>query len=165
VRVAGGHGIRTEPSNGFFTSQSGVRRRPRYETVWLPWYAPDWDDSYLGDQPPNQQPANTTSPLVIVVENRESPPPEPPKLIEVPQSKEVPVAKQQPATLFVLKDGGRLESRFYLLTYQSLQIEVDRQQRTIPVSALDLDATIAANHQRGIEVKIPRDSSAIFLGF
>ncbi len=87
------------------------------------------------------------------------------KLIEVPLSKDVPVAKQQPPTLFVLKDGGRLESRYYLLTVQSLQIEIGGQQRTIPVSTLDLDATIAANHNRGIEVIVPRNQSTVFLGF
>ena len=110
-----------------------------------------------------------TSPQVIVVESKEprppAPPPEPPKLIEVPQSKEVPLAKPQPPTLFVLKDGERLESRYYLLTAQSLQIEVDRQRREIPVSTLDLDATIAANHERGIEVTIPRDRNTVFLSF
>jgi hypothetical protein len=155
------------PTGGCYhtPSHSGDHRHPRYETVRLPWYAPNWDDGYLGVEPLNQQPANTTSQLVVVVENKESPPPEPPKLSEVPQSKEFPVAKPQPPTLFVLKDGGRLESCSYLLTNQSLQIEVDRQLRTIPVSTLDLDATIAANHERGIEVKIPRDSSTVFLGF
>jgi hypothetical protein len=40
-----------------------------------------------------------------------------------------------------------------------------RYGNTIPVSALDLDATIAANHERGIEVPIPRDRNTVFLGF
>jgi hypothetical protein len=67
--------------------------------------------------------------------------------------------------LFVLTNGERLESRHFLLTGEALQIQVGRQQRTIPVSTLDLDATIAANHKRGIEVSIPRDRSTVFLGF
>jgi hypothetical protein len=169
---SGGHAIRTGPSNGFFPRHSGGRRYDRYGygTVWLPWDLPYWDDDdNFWDKSYDQQPANTPSPQVIVVENKgprpPAPPPEPPKLIEVPQSKEVPVAKPQPPTLFVLKDGERLESRYYLLTVQSLQIEVGRQKRTIPVSTLDLDATIAANHERGIEVTIPRDRNTVFLSF
>jgi hypothetical protein len=165
-----GHGARPGPSNGFFPLHSGDRHHHGDETVWLPWGVPYWDDEgYFWDEPSYQQPATMTSPQVIVVESKEprppAPPPEPPKLIEVPQSKEVPLAKPQPPTLFVLKDGERLESRYYLLTVQSLQIEVDRQQRTIPVSTLDLDATIAANHERGIEVTIPRDRNTVFLSF
>jgi len=30
---------------------------------------------------------------------------------------------------------------------------------------LDLDATVAANHQRGIEVTVPRDRATVLLGF
>ncbi len=98
-------------------------------------------------------------------------PPESPKLIEIPLSKEVMPSKQvsaarsQPPTVFVLKDGEQLESRFYLLTASSLQIEVGRQRRTIPVSTLAINATIAANRERGIELSIPRDRNTVFLGF
>jgi hypothetical protein len=83
----------------------------------------------------------------------------------VPESKEAPAAKPQLPALFVLKGGERLESRNYVLTAQSLQIEVGRQRREIPLGTLDLDATIAANHQRGIELTIPRDRSAVFVSF
>jgi hypothetical protein len=118
--------------------------------------------------PSYQQSANTTSPQVIVVEKEDprppAPPPGSPKLIEVPLSKEAPVAKPLPATLFALRDGERLESHHYMITAESLQIVVGRQRRTIPISALDLDATIAANHERGIEVIIPQDRSTVFIG-
>lgn len=83
----------------------------------------------------------------------------------MPQSKEAPVAKPQLPALFVLKGGERLESRNYVLTAQSLQIQVGRQRREIPLGTLDLDATIAANHQRGIDLTIPRDRSAVFVSF
>jgi hypothetical protein len=190
ARMPGGGGFQTGPRNGFFPGHPGGFHRDRgFGTVWLPWYSPYWDywdgpfawDFPVWDYvnfPPSdstwrgpsyQQSANTTSPQVIVVEKGDprppAPPQEPPKLIELPQSKEAPVAKQSPPTLFILKDGGRLESRRYLLTDQSLKIEDGRQQHTIPVSALDLDATIAANHERGIEVTIPRDRNTVFLGF
>jgi hypothetical protein len=83
----------------------------------------------------------------------------------VPQTKEAPAAKPQPATLFVLKGGERLESHNYFLTAQWLQIQVGRERREIPLDSLDLDATIAANHARGIDLTIPRDRTAVFVSF
>jgi hypothetical protein len=165
-----GNGITTGPSSGFFPRHSGLGRHQGYGTVWLPGYFPFWDDDgYFQNESPCQQPMNTTSPQVIVVEKEEprppALPPEPPKLIEVPQSKEAPVAKRLPPTLFVQTNGERLESRYYLLTAESLQIEVGRHQRTIPVGRLDLDATIGANHERGIEIAVPRDNSSVLIGF
>jgi hypothetical protein len=165
-----GNGVRTGPSRGFFPRHSGFGRHQGYGTVWLPGYFPFWDDDgYFQNESPCQQPMNTTSPQVIVVEREEprppAPPPEPPKLIEVPQTKEATVAKRLPPTLFVLTNGERLESRHYLLTAESLQIEVGRHQRTIPVSGLDLDSTVGANHERGIEITVPRDSNSVLIGF
>jgi hypothetical protein len=46
----------------------------------------------------------------------------------------------------------------------SLRIAADGQQRTIPLNALDLKATIAANHERGIDLKLPTNRSEILLG-
>lgn len=169
-----GHGTRRGSSNGFFPLRSGGHHNRGYGAVWFPYGAPYWDEDgnfwdEPSDQQPPQQPAPPTSPQVVVVQDREprqpAPPPQPPKLIEVPESKEAPAAKPQLPALFVLKGGERLESRNYVLTAQSLQIEVGRQRREIPLGTLDLDATIAANHQRGIELTIPRDRSAVFVSF
>ena len=67
---------------------------------------------------------------------------------------------------FVLANGEPLESRYHLFfTAESLQIEVGRQQRTIPVSGLDLDATVIANRERGIEITITRDNNSVLTGF
>jgi len=130
--MPGGVGFRSGPPKGFFPGHpDGFHRNRGFGTVTLPWYLPyGWggpfawdfpvwdyvnfppsDDTWRG--PSYQQSANTTSPQVIVVEKEyrrsPTPPPEPPKLIEVPPTKEVPVAKPLPATLFVLRDGERLE--------------------------------------------------------
>ena len=172
VSTSGGNRVRTGPSKGFFPRHSGVRRYHRNGTVWLPWEAPYWDDDgYRREESFDRQLTNTDPPQVIVVDDegkeprQPAPPPVPPKLIEVPQSKDAELAQQRPPTLFVLKGGERFESRYYLLTLQSLKIEVDRQRRTIPVSSLDLETTIAANRERGIEVFIPQDRGTVFLGF
>ncbi len=173
-----GHGARPGFSSRFFPLRSGGHHREYggYGAAWFPYGAPYWDDDgYFWDEPSYQQPADyqqlapATSPQVVVVQDKEprqpAPPPEPPKLIEVPQSKEAPAAKPQPPTLFVLKGGERLESRNYVLTAQYLQIQVGRRRREIPLDTLDLDATIAANHERGIELTIPRDRTAVFVSF
>lgn len=171
-----GHGTRPGPSNGFFPRLSGSHQHRGDGAVWLPYGAPYWDeDGYFWNEPYEQQPADyqqvapPTSPQVVVVQDKEprqpAAPPQPPKLIEAPQTKEAPAAKPQPPTLFVLKGGERLESRNYVLSAEFLQIQIGRRWRQIPLDALNLDATIAANHARGIELTIPRDRTAMFVSF
>lgn len=38
-------------------------------------------------------------------------------------------------------------------------------QRTIPLTAINLDATAAANRERGIDLKFPTNKSEIMLSF
>jgi len=147
---------------------------PPYWGYWddgLAWDLGYWD--YVNFPPSGYaardayaQAADEPSPHVVVRESRQSAavPSEAPKLVEVPLSPGAPAVRQGPA-LFVLSNGERLESRHYVLTADSLRIQVGRQQRTVPVSALDVDATIAANQQRGIELTIPQDRNSLFLGF
>lgn len=52
-----------------------------------------------------------------------------------------------------------------MLTTDSLRVEIRRQQRRISLGEIDVDATIAANRERGIDLKIPTDKNEIFLGF
>lgn len=160
---------------------SGTNLRPHrgrgFGAVGLPWYYPDWGygESVWNLPDSYQQPVAATSPQVMVMQIKDSRTPavavEPPKLIEVPQAKEAAEAKgpstvnNQQATLFVLKSGEQIESHYYLLTSQSLQIEVGHDQRTIPIYTLDIDSTIAANRQRRIELFVPRDGKTVFLGF
>ena len=74
-------------------------------------------------------------------------------------------AEPLPPAMFVLKSGERLEARRFLLTATSLSMNINRQQRVIPLDALDLDATIAANRQRGVNLQIPADHNEICLSF
>ncbi len=174
--MQGSRNIGPGQSNGFFPGRFGGRHHDGfgyggygYGSTWLPWDFADWDEDYFGWEPQYQQPAALTSPQVIVLRSKEPAapalPPQSPKLIEVPYSTEDPVVRQQPATLFVLKNGQRLESHDYVLTARSLQIEVGRQRRTIPINALDVEGTIAANQTRGIAVTIPADRNTVFVGF
>lgn len=73
-------------------------------------------------------------------------------------------ASPAPPAVFILSSGERLESSHYLVSSDSVQVEVGDTQRTIPISALNVDATVAANRARGIDLKIPAKGQ-IMLGF
>ena len=73
--------------------------------------------------------------------------------------------KPLPLTIFILANGERLETRRFLLTAAALSVNGERRQRTIPVDQLNLDATIAANHSRGIELQVPADRNEILIRF
>ena len=47
----------------------------------------------------------------------------------------------------------------------SLRVEQDGNQRTIPMSDVNVDVTVAANHQRGVNLKIPTSKSQMMLSF
>ena len=76
-----------------------------------------------------------------------------------------PVANPAPLSIFILSDGSRVESGCYLLTMDSLRLQDGQKQRTIPLSAIDLNATVAANRERGLDLKIPANKAEITLGF
>ena len=67
--------------------------------------------------------------------------------------------------MFILTNGERLEAERYLLTHDNLYVTIDHQQRTIPLAMLDLNATVAADHERGIDLRIPADRNEISLSF
>jgi len=162
----GGHGFRRRGNwyGGFY---------PGYYGYGLDWDLPYWD--YVNfpptDLPPGEDSeapgyarAPAPQPVAAMRERAPATPVESPKLIEVPLPKDAVVKPQQPA-LFVLTNGEKLESRRYVLSAESLQIDINRKQRTIPLSELNVDATIAANQLRGIELSIPQDRSSLFVGF
>jgi hypothetical protein len=164
------------PGNGFSHGFGRFHYRFPYETVWLPywgyWDALDWGWDYV-NFPPTQNapdsylpPEGQASPPVIAMRGREpAPPVEPPKVLEVPLPKDASAPKQLPPALFVLADGEKFESRRYVVSADSLRIQIGVRQRTIALSALDIDATIAANRERGIDLIIPQEPHSLFLGF
>jgi thiol-disulfide isomerase/thioredoxin len=88
-----------------------------------------------------------------------------PKLLEVPGGQIALPPKSLPPTVFVLTNGERLEAHHYAINAGSLRITTEGNQRTIPLGEVDLKATIAANHERGIDLKIPTHPGEISLGF
>jgi hypothetical protein len=67
--------------------------------------------------------------------------------------------------VFVLSNGERLETHHYTIIAGSLHIAAQGSDRTIPLSALDLKATVSANHERGIDLKLPTHPGEISFGF
>ena len=95
---------------------------------------------------------------------RELPAPNP-KVIELPGTADSTASKPLPPAMFILTNGERIEAQTYLLTHDKLHVTVDRQPRTIPISLLDINATLAANRERGINLRIPADRNEISLSF
>jgi thiol-disulfide isomerase/thioredoxin len=70
-----------------------------------------------------------------------------------------------PKTIFILANGERLESEHYTIEAGVLHVTIDGQQRTMPLSALNMNATKSANHERGIDLKLPASRSELLLAF
>jgi hypothetical protein len=157
----GGHGIPRHP---------GYRNYGNFNTPFLPFWYGDlfgWDEE--SSYP--EEVINTPPPPVVIV-RREAPPvttpqvlPLNPKVIDVPDRASAAPAKPLPPAVFIFTNGERLEARRYMLTQDRLYLTIHREQRTIPLSALDIDATVAANHAHGIDLQFPADRNEIFLGF
>ena len=174
----GGGGTAARGNRVILRGGNGHRGHNNENGFGYPWYlgyGDYWGDygDYGPDGPPNEpayQPqSNGTSPSVIVMQNPErmtpSAPAPSPKLVEVPQDGPATPAKQQPPALFVLQNGQHIESARYVLSDKSVTVDVGRQQRTIPLSDIDLNETMAANRQRGVEIAFPRDSNSLFMSF
>jgi hypothetical protein len=163
---------------------NGHRGHNRGNGFVYPWYlgyggyggyGGYWDDSfaygdYGPDGPPDEaayQGQSNSAPSVIMVQSPQTvaAPAPSPKLVEVPQDGPATPTKEQPPALFVLQNGQHIESDRYVLSDKSVTVEVGRQQRTIPLSDIDLNETMAANRQRGVEIAFPRDSNSLFMSF
>jgi hypothetical protein len=84
---------------------------------------------------------------------------------ETKAGNESPLPKPALPAVFILSNGERIESSKYVLTVDSLQVEQSGRQRTIPMSTVDLNATLAANRERGIDLQIPTGKSQIMVSF
>jgi hypothetical protein len=150
---------RRRRQNGFFP----------YGGYGYPYWGVDsyWDMPDYSEQAP--PPSSPQTPYVIVMQSPQqqapSAPPQSPKLVEIPQDKDAPNNTAPVSAVFILSNGDRLESLRYFLTVNSLSVQQGQTERTIPLSAVNVDATIAANRERGIDLNIPRDRTQISLGF
>jgi len=82
----------------------------------------------------------------------------------VPGKKQAPAPPTPPA-VFILSNGDRVQTARYLVTVNSVRVEQNGVQRTIPLSELNVDETVAANKAHGLNIKFPTDRTQIMLGF
>ena len=73
--------------------------------------------------------------------------------------------RPDPPAVFILSNGQKIESRNYFLTVDSVRIDDGDMPRTIPMSNLNVDATLSANRERGLNLKIPDNKAQIMVIF
>jgi hypothetical protein len=136
----------------------------------LRYYVPHYQSIWYGQ--PDTVRASTDRALPVVIKQREDAPaatrekPLPKsQVIDIPSAANSKAARLQSPTIFILINGERLESRRFLLSASNLSVSIDRHRRTIPIEMLDLQATMAANRQRGIDLRIPANRNEIVLSF
>jgi hypothetical protein len=154
-------------SNKLVANRSHMHRHS-FAFGFIPYYFP-YNEPFGGVQPEGE--LNETVPSVVMLRTDERPSREPetspskPLVIEIPGAASSTTAKMLQPTIFVLARGERLEARRFVLTSSTLSVSIDRQQRTVPIDMLDINATITANHERGIDLRIPADRNEISLSF
>jgi hypothetical protein len=139
------------------TSSGVVHRRAGIGSGFFPYY-----DSFESEQP--EADATPGPPQMVSQRTPEAVVPKG-QVIEISPAANSATAKLLPPTIFVLANGERLESRRFVLTASVLSVSIERQQRSVPLGQLDISATVAANHERGIELRIPDDRNEISVGF
>ena len=163
--VRSGFGRQRGFPNRFSPSRSHLHHGG-FGSVFVPYLFP-YDEPFGYEQPDAE--ALTTPAVIPQPDERQSQTPEPPvpnaKVIEIPGAANSTAAKMLPPTIFILANGERLETRRYMLTASNLSVSIDRQQRTVPLDLLDINATITANHERGIDLRIPAARNEISLSF
>jgi hypothetical protein len=161
----GGHAgaVVGRPGRSGFSAGNFRSQRSRNNALLYPlWYDEPLDYEERGAPeefaPPAMMPPGRTR--SAIPKNAPSP-----KITELPPATDAAASKPQPPAMFVLTNGERIEAQQYLLTYDHVNLTVDRQPRTIPLAMLDINATLAADRQRGIDLRIPAGRSEISLGF
>ncbi len=149
-----------------FNSGRSLFRNGSFDSGLLAYDLPFADAQTDGDAMTDEAP-----PLAVILRPHEGPPRETepraskPLVIEIPTAANSGIAKMPQPAIFIFANGERVETRRFLLTARVLTLSVDRRQRDVPFDMLDIDATITANRERGIDLRIPADRNEISLGF
>jgi len=141
---------------------SGSHRRNSFGSSFVPYFFP-YDEPFGYEQPDAEAVTNEPGPPVAILRTPERPVPKA-QVIEIPGVANAN-AKVLPPTIFILANGERLETRRFVLTASLLSVSIDRHQRNVPVDMLDINATVATNHERGIDLRIPDDRNEISISF
>jgi hypothetical protein len=88
------------------------------------------------------------------VRSRKEESPAPPTAVAEP-APQPPRESNSPKTVFIFKDGHQIETRNFAIVGQTLYDFSDSGLKKVQLSEMDKDATVKANDDRGIQVKLP----------
>jgi hypothetical protein len=88
------------------------------------------------------------------VRSRKEESPAPPAAVAEP-APQPPREDRSPKTVFIFNDGHQIETRNFAIVGQTLYDFSDSGLKKVQLSEMDKDATIKANDDRGIQVKLP----------
>jgi hypothetical protein len=129
-----------------------------------PYFLPN-DESYWWQEPGPEPVGAEPEPEVVYVPLERERPPADAQVIEIPDADNQKEGKPPLPAIFVLVNGERIETQRFVLTFTSLTINIDRREHVIPLEAVDLGASTAANRERGINLRIPADRNEVWLSF
>jgi hypothetical protein len=129
-----------------------------------PYFFPN-GESYWSEEPRPEPAGAEPEPQVVYASPERERPPADAQVIEIPSAADQKQEQPPEPAIFVLINGERIETHRFVLTVNNLSVNVDRQERVIPLEAVDFDATTAANRERGINLRIPADPNEISLSF
>jgi hypothetical protein len=159
----GQHGSRISRGSAFLSSR--IHRSNSSGSYFLPYDSlgndGPGDDKY--EQFDAEAGTNTPTPQFMIPRMPERLPKS--QFIEIPSVANAPAPKIPPPAVFILANGERLEASRFLISASLLSVSIDRQLRNVPINMLNLQATLSANHDRGIDLRIPDDRNEISLSF
>jgi len=123
-----------------------------------------WDSSDYGDNQETQTALAAQQQVINDLENElqyrraDRPPDETPpeQSAAAPASpKSAAPEPPSPATVLVFRDHHRAEVRNYAIMGDKLYEFADYHRKTIPLSDIDIPATVQANEEQGVEFRVP----------
>jgi len=156
---AGQRSSRVSSKPGLFPSR--LHRPNASGSYFLPYGDSLGNDGY---EQSDAEAAANTPPLLQMISRIPEPLPKS-QFIEIPSAANAPAPKMPAPAVFILTSGERLEAQRFLLSASLLSVSIDREQRNVPLAMVDIHATLSANHERGIDLRIPDDRNEISLSF
>lgn len=125
---------------------------------YVPYAVPVTADEYEEPEEPAEPLPPGAKPLTLFDRRPVAPPapePAPAAVAEAPRPRPAPEPeREQEPTLLIFKDGKRLEIQNFAIVGETV-IVLSPEYRKVPLSDLDLPATIKENDERGTDFRVP----------
>ena len=162
VNGQSGHFSQRAFSNGQFPGHS--HHGDGLGAFLSPYFLPN-DESCLWEEPRPEPVGAELAPELVYAPSEQERPPADAQVIEMPVAANEKEGQPPLPAIFVLINGERVETQRFVLKVSSLSVNIDRRERVIPLHAVDLGATTAANRERGINLRISADRNEVSLSF